>query len=138
MKLPWEDGYESIDLTSAVLVPMNHEHDKLGFGQDVPGKFRKELVDLGIKDTFEAIKRGYRTATTRVEKYKRGQIFIFYKRGLEEKLVCRAICDSYPLSDVTDEEWGLLEGWESNYLTLNPLARNKFQVKFKYIKSICQ
>lgn len=138
MKLPWEDGYDAIDLTNAVEIPMNHEHGKLGFGQDVPGKFRRELVDMEITDTFEAIKRGVRIATTRIDKYKKGQIFIFYKRGVQERLVCQATCDSYPVSDITAEEWGLLEGWESNYFTLNPNAKSKFQVKFRYIKSIWQ
>jgi len=119
-------------------LPMNYEHNKLAYGQEVPGHFRKELLDAGITTTFEAIKKGFRTATTRKEKFKAGELVKFTNTGTSEYLICKAVTDSYPIKSITDEEWSVLEGWDISYLTLNPRtnADIKYQFRFEYICSI--
>jgi len=135
-KFPWELEYTSIDYSLLPKIPMNHEHGKLGFGQEVPGLFSEELLKNGIRSTFEAIKAGMRTATTRKDIYKKGQLVIFTNKNVEERLLCKVMCDSYPVSSISKEEWSFLEGWDISYFTLNPSISEKYQFRFKYIKSI--
>jgi len=115
-------------------IPMNYEHNKLGYGQKLPGKFRDELLEKGITSTFEAIKCGLRTATSRAEKYKKDELVIFYKTGGIEKLLCIITCDSYKVNTIKKEEWSKLEGWDIDYFDLNPDVKNKFQFRFKLLQ----
>lgn len=134
MNFPWEN--KEIDYSKLVELPMNYEHDKLGYGQENPGQFRKELLDNNIFTTFDAIKFGFRTATSRVDKFKKGSYVLFTKKDTQEKLLCKIITDSYPVKDIDPEEWSRLEGWTKDHLKLNPNTLNKNQFIFKYIKSI--
>ena len=135
-KLPWEVGYENLDISNAIKLPMNYEHNVLGFGQEMPGIFRKELVDKNVFTTFDAIKLGLRTATSRKEKYKKGQLVIFYKKDTKEQLLCLITHDSYKVSDIDKELWSLYEGWDISYMDRNPKILDKYQFRYKYIKSI--
>ena len=67
---PWEEGYNPY--AKAIELSMNYEHGKITFGQNSIGYFRQELLDRNIYTTFDAIKAGLRTATTRNEKYNSG------------------------------------------------------------------
>jgi hypothetical protein len=124
------------ELKNAKELSMSYEHNKLGHSQLVPGQFRHELLERGVYTTFEAIKLGLRTATTRSEKFKMGENVIFKWAKSEERLVCKVLCDSYPVGDVTREEWSRLEGWLPNYFDLNPDTLKKFQFRFEYLYSI--
>ena len=126
------------EMLMAKELPMNYEHGKLAYGQEVPGSFRKELVDAGITTTFEAIKRGFRTATTRKEKVSAGDLVKFTNKNTTEYLICKATTDSYPVTSITDEEWSRLEGWDVSYLILNPRSNAdiKFQFQYEYICSV--
>ena len=124
------------EMVSAKELPMNYEHAKLAYGQESPGYFRKELLNAGITSTFYAIKRGFRTATTRVDKYKAGDIIKFTNNSTSEFLICKAITDSYPVSSISKEDWSRLEGWDVNYFKLNPGVEDKFQFQFEYICSV--
>lgn len=122
------------EIDAAKELPMNYEHNKLGYGQLVPGQFRQELLDLGITTTFEAIKQGYRTATSRKEKtYKTGDIIKFTKKDSKEILVCRVTRSSYPVESIPKEYWSKLEGWDVSYFKLNPDAKSKYQFVYEYI-----
>jgi len=122
------------DLKKAKELAMNYEHNKLGHSQLVPGQFRKELLEKKVYTTFDAIKLGLRTATTRSDKFKKGENVIF-KSNTSERLVCRVLCDSYPVKDMKREDWSKLEGWSTNYFDLNPDIIRKFQFRFEYLYS---
>jgi hypothetical protein len=124
------------ELKNAKELSMTYEHNKLSHSQLVPGQFREELLDNNITTTFDAIKVGLRTATTRSEKFKLGEILIFTSNKTQEKLICKVICDSYPVTEISKEEWSKLEGWLPNYFDLNPDTLKKFQFKFEYLYSI--
>ena len=68
--------------------------------------------------------------------YNEGENLIFKSNKTNERLVCKVICDSYPVTNITREEWSKLEGWLPNYFDLNPDTLNKFQFKFEYLYSI--
>lgn len=135
-KMPWEDGFDNLDISQAIEMPMNHESGKLGFGQEIPGVFRDDILNQNIYNTFDAIKLKVRTATTRSKKYKKGQLFIFTCKNRSEKLLCISTTDSYSVKDISVSEWSMLEGWNENYIKTNPNILNKFQFQYKYIKSI--
>jgi len=124
------------EMMAAPEVPMNYEHDKIGFGQEVPGLFRKELLDAGITNTFDAIKAGMRCATTRADLFKAGQIVRMTNSKTDEILVCKVTTNSYPVTSISKEMWSKLEGWDDNYFTLNPNALDKFQFQFEFICSV--
>lgn len=124
------------ELKFAKILSMNYEHNKLGHSQLVPGQFRKELIERNILTTFEAIKVGLRKATTRSEKFRKGEIIIFTSRKTDEKLICRVTTSSYPVGDISKDEWSVLEGWQSNYFDLNPDTLKKYQFRFEYLYSI--
>jgi len=124
------------ELKNAKELSMTYEHNKLGHSQLVPGQFRQELLEKNIFTTFDAIKAGLRTATTRTEKFKSGENLIFKSNKTTERLICKVICDSYPVTDITREEWSKLEGWLPNYFDLNPDILKKFQFRFEYLYSI--
>ena len=115
---------------------MSYEHNKLGHSQLVPGQFRQELLEQNIFSTFDAIKVGLRIATTRTEKFKMGENIIFKSNKSSERLVCKVLCDSYPVTSISKEEWSRLEGWLPNYFDLNPDTLKKFQFRFEYLYSI--
>ena len=121
------------DMSAAKEIPMNYEHGKKAFGQESPGYFRKELVEKGITTTFEAIKSGLRTATTRSERYNSGDLIKVTSDKTKDYLVCRAITDSYQVSSISKEDWSKLEGWDISYFKLNPGIENKFQFQFEWI-----
>lgn len=123
-----------LELKTSRELSMNYEHGKLGHSQLVPGQFRKELLDQNIYTTFDAIREGLRKATTRAEKFKKGENVIF-KSTTSERLVCRVLCDSYPVKDIEREDWSKLEGWATNYFDLNPDIMKKFQFRFEYLYS---
>jgi len=127
--------YSKDDLEKFEKIPMNYEHNKIGFGQEMQGFFRKELLDNNIFSTFDAIKKGYRTATTRTNKYKSGQHVLFTKSGVNEMLLCKIIKSSYIVSSISKEEWSLLEGWDISYFDRNPIL-DKFQFVYKLISVI--
>lgn len=118
-------------MSNIIDIPMNYEHGKIGFGQESPGYFRRELLDNNIYTTYDAIKHGFRTATTRSEKYYKGQFINFTKSNVSDKLRCVVTCDSYLVSDISKEEWSILEGWDITYFKLNPNILTKFQFQFK-------
>lgn len=126
------------EMLMAKELPMNYEHGRLAYGQEVPGSFRKELLDAGITKTFDAIKRGFRTATTRTVKFSAGDLVKFTNKNTTEYLICKVTTDSYPVTSITNEEWSILEGWDISYQTLNPRtnADIKFQFRFEYICSV--
>jgi len=123
------------ELKTAKELAMNYEHNKLGHSQLVPGQFRKDLLEQKIYTTFDAIKAGLRTATTRSEKFKKGENVIFKSNNTSERLVCKILCDSYPVKDMKREDWSKLEGWSTNYFDLNPDIIRKFQFRFEYLYS---
>jgi hypothetical protein len=131
---PWEEGYNPY--SNAIELSMNYEHGKITFGQNSIGYFRQELLDRNIYTTFDAIKAGLRTATTRNEKFSSGTYVVFTKTGIAEKLLCFIIKSSYPVKNISNEEWSLLEGWNEDYISYNPNVLNKFQFVFKLIKII--
>jgi hypothetical protein len=131
---PWDRDFNPY--TNAIELPMNYEHNQLSYGNKSLGSFRQELLYNNIYTTFDAIKLGFRTATTRKEKFQSGTYIIFTKTGIAEKLLCLVIKSSYPVKNISNEEWSLLEGWDENYITLNPHVLNKFQFVFKFIKII--
>jgi hypothetical protein len=135
-KLFWEPDYSTPDVSTAIEIPMNYEHGKLGYGQEVPGQFRRELLDIGVTSTYEAIKLGLRTATTRRENYKSGQLVLFTNRNTSNRLLCRVICDSYPVKSISNEDWSRFEGWDINYFQLNPNVINKKQFRFEFLKEV--
>ena len=124
------------EIYKAKTIPMNYKHNKLGYGQLSPGQFRSELLYKGIDSTFEAIKEGYRCATSRNERFRSGDLVIFTSKETSEKLLCRVICDSYKVSDISTDEWSKLEGWSQSYFKLNPDVIDKYQFKFDYICSL--
>ena len=124
------------EMMMAKELPMNYQHGVLGWGQMVPGQFRKELLDRGVTNTFEAIKSGLRTATSRSELFKSGDLIKVVNSKTKEILICRAITDSYPVTSISKEDWSKLEGWDINYFTLNPDAQDKFQFQFEWICAI--
>ena len=123
------------ELKTSKELAMNYEHNKLSHSQLVPGQFRKELLEQNIYTTFDAIKEGLRTATTRSEKFKKGENVIFKSTTTQERLVCKVLCDSYPVKGMKREDWSKLEGWATNYFDLNPDIIKKFQFKFEYLYS---
>ena len=131
---PWDEGYNPYD--NAIELPMNYEHNQLSYGSNSMGSFRQELLDKNIYTTFDAIKLGFRTATTRTQRFQSGTYIIFTKTGIAEKLLCLVIKSSYLVKNISNEEWSLLEGWDENYIKLNPHVLNKFQFVFKFIKII--
>jgi hypothetical protein len=124
------------ELKNAKELSMSYEHNKLGHSQLVPGQFRQELLEQNIFSTFDAIKVGLRTATTRTEKFKMGENIIFKSNKGPERLVCKVLCDSYPVTSISKEEWSRLEGWLPNYFDLNPDTLKKYQFRFEYLYSI--
>jgi len=124
------------EMMGAKEVPMNYEHGKLGFGQEVPGYFRKELLDANVLNTFDAIKYGLRTAMTRSERFKSGELIKVTSSKNQNFLICRVIMDSYPVSSISKEDWSKLEGWDIGYFKLNPGVEDKFQFQFEWICEI--
>lgn len=124
------------EMMNAKEIPMNYEHGKLGFGQESPGYFRKELLDLGITSTYDAIKFGLRTATTRSERYKSGDIIKVTSNKTTDVLICRVLTDSYLVRSISPDVWSKLEGWDLSYFKLNPEIENKFQFQFEWICQI--
>ena len=124
------------ELKNAKELSMTYEHNKLSHSQLVPGQFRQELLEKNIFTTFDAIKAGLRTATTRTEKFKNGEFLIFKSNKTSERLVCKVLCDSYPVTIISKEEWSRLEGWVPNYFDLNPDTLKKYQFRFEYLYSI--
>lgn len=135
-KLPWEIGYDNLDISSAIKIPMNYEHNVLGFAQEMPGLFRSELLNKNIYTTFDAIRAGLRTATSRKEKYKKNQLVLFYKKNTNEQLLCIITEDSYKVSDIDRKLWSKYEGWDPSYLDRNPKTLDKYQFRYKFIKSV--
>jgi hypothetical protein len=131
IKIP---SYE--EMKNAKEIPMNYSHGILSFGQEVPGMFRKELLDKGITNTFDAVKQGFRIATTRNERYKAGDIIRITSKNHKESLICRITTDSYPVSSIPPETWSILEGWDISYFKLNPSILDKYQFQFDYICEI--
>lgn len=124
------------EMINAKELPMNYKHGKLAYGQESPGYFRKELLDAGITSTFYAIKKGFRTATTRTSMFKAGDLVKFTNDSTDEFLICKAITDSYPVSSISKETWSKLEGWDVSYFKLNPGVEDKYQFQFEYICSV--
>ena len=124
------------EMMGAKEIPMNYEHGKLGFGQESPGYFRKELLDFGLTNTFDAIKFGKRTATSRGERYKAGELIKVTSSKTSDVLICRVLTDSFLVKSIPREMWSKLEGWDINYFDLNPNIEDKFQFQFEYICQI--
>lgn len=124
------------DMMGAKEVPMNYEHGKITYGQESPGYFRKELLNFGITNTFDAIKFGLRTATTRSEKFKSEDLIKVTSKRTTDILICRVLSDSYPVKSISKEVWSKLEGWDINYFKLNPGIEDKFQTQFEWICQI--
>jgi hypothetical protein len=124
------------EMMNAKEIPMNYCHGVLSRGQMVPGQFRKELLDLGIKTTFDAIKAGLRIASSRSEKINSGDIIKITSTRHKESLICKVTTDSYPVTSIPKEQWSLFEGWDESYFKLNPDILNKYQFQFEYLCEI--
>ena len=124
------------EMLAAKEIPMNYQHGVLGYGQMVPGQFKKELLDKGITTTFDAIKFGLRIATSRSDKFSAGELVKMTKKDSKEFLVCRVVTDSYPVKSISIDDWSKLEGWDINYFQLNPDIKDKFQFQFDWICSV--
>ena len=122
------------EIISAKTLPMNYEHGKLGYGQNKPGKFRDELLERGITNTYDAIKFGLRTGTTRGDKnFVAGEVVKFSKTGESDLLLCRVTRGSYPVKDISVKLWSKIEGWTEDYFNDNPEALDKYQFQFEFI-----
>lgn len=124
------------EMLMAKELEMNYEHGKLAYGQESPGYFRKELIEFGVTTTFDAIKKGLRTGTTRSEKFRAGDLIRFTNNKTEEFIICKVVTDSYIVSSITKDEWSKIEGWDVTYFNLNPGVDDKFQFQFEYICSV--
>lgn len=123
-----------------IIEPMNYKHNSLGFGQKNPGLFREELINKNIYSTYEAIKAGLRTATSRGYNTKitcLGQMIKFYSKDFPNEFIIVEVTKlPYPVKSISKEEWSKLEGWDISYFELNPSIYSKYQYQFKYLGTI--
>lgn len=136
MIFPFEEGFDPIDYSLVKTIPMNYCSGILGCGQSNIGFFRKELLDMKVTSTFLAIELGLRTATSRSQKFKRGDYVIFESFKYDYKLLCLVIKSSYLVSDISNVEWSNMEGWDLNYQKDNPDVLKKYQFQFRFIRII--
>jgi hypothetical protein len=130
------DNSDKIDYDNLPKIPMNYKHASLGFGQNTIGKFRKELLMLGITDTFKACEMGLRTATTRKEKYTKDTYIMITCTDYDYCLLAIITKSSYKVSTISAEKWSELEGWTPDHFNTNPDVLNKYQFQFKVLQKI--
>lgn len=126
---------------------MNYIHGQLGQFQVKPGFFNKELVDKKILNTWDAVRSGYRTQTSRdvrAVNYKVGDLVYFtntyFTKLKGQKMVVRVT----EISDKTvgelikenpeyAKQWSKNEGWTEQILKDNPGTLKKYPVQFEFI-----
>lgn len=129
-------AFDPIDYDNLIEIPMNYQHDFLSYTQKSKGYFRKELLDNNIFTTYDAIRYGYRKATSRAEKYYRGQYIKFTNNKNSNYIIAVVTKSSYLVSSITASKWSILEGWDEKYILDNPDVLSKYQFVFKFLKEV--
>lgn len=135
--LPSYNDDTRVPLGNEPLIPNKAVSDvKLPWQQNV-GMFREELLKNNIKTTFDAIRKGYRTGTSRAKigdlkvndiinlgdevKHLYGNIVRIYRKPLKFLLQHKFM---------TVEEWSKREGWNEDYIKRNPKVLDKYLLDF--------
>ncbi len=123
---------------SKATLPNNYEHGKLGFAQQQPGTLRPEIVSQGITSTYDAIKAGLRTATSRqlkdVVHLRPGDSITITATG-KPALRARVTQAAVPVRSLTPEAWSQPEGWTPDYVQKNPRVLDLHQIRFQLVET---